>query len=38
MSAQAALDQVADRWEAITDQYGREKQLAIYRTSMGISH
>jgi len=31
-----ALDIVAAEWEKITDKMGREKQLAIYRSSMGL--
>ncbi len=36
MSAQAAMDRIAARWEKITDKYGRKKQLAVYRASMGL--
>ncbi|MCB1823219.1 MAG: extracellular solute-binding protein [Candidatus Competibacteraceae bacterium] len=32
-----ALDRVAAHWEIITDDLGRDQQLAIYRTSMGLS-
>ncbi|OQX26504.1 MAG: hypothetical protein BWK80_10150 [Desulfobacteraceae bacterium IS3] len=32
-----ALDIVAAEWEKITDKMGREKQSAIYRSSMGLS-
>ncbi|HRD66625.1 MAG TPA: extracellular solute-binding protein [Candidatus Competibacter sp.] len=32
-----ALDKVAADWEAITDDLGRDQQLAIYRASMGLS-
>ncbi|MFP5213850.1 MAG: extracellular solute-binding protein, partial [Acidobacteriota bacterium] len=31
-----ALDQAAAEWEKITDRLGRERQGAIYRSSMGI--
>lgn len=34
---QKALDTVAAEWEAITDRLGRERQLAIYRSSMGLT-
>ncbi len=32
-----ALDKVAAHWETITDDLGRDQQLAIYRASMGLS-
>jgi multiple sugar transport system substrate-binding protein len=32
-----ALDRTASEWEAITDRMGREKQKAIYRSSMGLT-
>jgi multiple sugar transport system substrate-binding protein len=31
-----ALERAAAQWEVITDQLGREKQRAIYRSSMGL--
>jgi len=31
-----ALELVSAEWEKITDKFGREKQLAIYRSSMGL--
>lgn len=31
-----ALSRVARVWDRITDKYGRERQLAIYRASMGL--
>lgn len=34
--AKEAMDMVAAEWEKITDKYGRKKQLAIYRASMGL--
>lgn len=37
VSVEDALNQVAADWEKITDSLGRESQLAIYRTSMGLS-
>ena len=36
MSAQEALDDVAERWEAITERQGREEQLRLYRASIGL--
>lgn len=32
-----ALDNAAARWEMITDELGRERQLVTYRTSMGLT-
>ncbi|MBF0121442.1 MAG: extracellular solute-binding protein [Desulfobacterales bacterium] len=32
-----AMDLAAQEWEKITDKLGREKQLAIYRASMGLA-
>lgn len=37
VSVEDALNQVAADWEKITDSLGRESQLAIYRTAMGLS-
>ena len=36
-SAATAMHRVAEAWEAITDDLGRERQLAIYRASMGLT-
>lgn len=33
---QAALDEVAATWDAITDRLGRENQLKLYKESLGI--
>ncbi len=33
-----AMARVADQWEGITDRHGREKQRAIYRSSMGLAN
>lgn len=33
---QEALDNVAREWNALTDRFGREKQRAAYRASMGL--
>ena len=33
---QAALDTVAREWDRLTDEIGRDKQLAAYRSSMGL--
>jgi multiple sugar transport system substrate-binding protein len=35
-TAQAALDTVAAEWNKLTDQFGRDKQKAAYRASMGL--
>ncbi len=37
MTVKDGMDRVAARWQVITDKYGRDKQLAIYRSSMGLS-
>jgi len=36
ISVKTALDTVAKEWEIITDALGRDKQLSIYRSSMGL--
>ncbi len=36
LTVRQALTQVAREWEKITDQRGRNKQLAIYRAAMGL--
>lgn len=36
VTPKAALEQAAERWEAITDQLGRDKQITAYRHSLGI--
>ncbi|TVR37731.1 MAG: extracellular solute-binding protein [Nitriliruptor sp.] len=36
MTPQAALDDVADRWDAITEREGRDEQLRLYRASIGL--
>ncbi len=33
---QAALDAIAEEWNRLTDEFGRDQQLAIYRSSMGL--
>ncbi|MBN9016462.1 MAG: extracellular solute-binding protein [Rhizobiales bacterium] len=33
---QAALDNIAAEWNKITDEFGRDKQLAAYRSAMGL--
>jgi multiple sugar transport system substrate-binding protein len=33
---QQALDSVAAQWNKLTDEFGRDKQLAAYRASMGL--
>jgi multiple sugar transport system substrate-binding protein len=35
-SAQEALDNVAKEWNRLTDEFGRDKQLAAYRAAMGL--
>lgn len=37
MSAQEAMDGVAETWNEITDRLGRENQLKLYQESLGIS-
>lgn len=36
-SAQAGADNIAAAWEKITDQIGRENQIALYRASLGLA-
>ena len=36
-SAQETADAIAAAWERITDQIGRESQIALYRASLGMS-
>jgi multiple sugar transport system substrate-binding protein len=36
VTAQAALDTVASEWNRLTDEFGRDQQLAAYRASMGL--
>ncbi|NAZ35451.1 extracellular solute-binding protein [Rubellimicrobium sp. CFH 75288] len=36
-SAQETAEAIAAAWEAITDQIGRESQIALYRASLGMS-
>ena len=35
-SVQAGADAIAAAWEKITDQIGREKQIKLYRASLGL--
>ena len=35
-TAQAGADAIAAAWEKITDQIGREKQIKLYRASLGL--
>ena len=37
LAPHAALDQASHAWERITDQLGREEQIAAYRHSLGIN-
>ncbi len=37
VSAQAGADNIAAAWEKITDQIGRDKQIALYKASLGLS-
>ena len=34
--SEAALDAIAEEWNRLTDEFGRDTQLAIYRASMGL--
>ncbi|MCC6613086.1 MAG: extracellular solute-binding protein [Anaerolineae bacterium] len=36
VTAQEALDAVAAEWDAITDRFGRDEQLTLYRQSLGL--
>ena len=36
VSAQEALDTVVEEWDLLTDEFGRDSQLAAYRTAMGL--
>ncbi|MEM8855207.1 MAG: extracellular solute-binding protein [Pseudomonadota bacterium] len=36
VSPQEALDTVAEEWNKLTDEFGRDEQLAAYRASMGL--
>ncbi len=36
LTAQQALDQVAEDWNFITDRYGRDEQLRFYLESLGL--
>jgi multiple sugar transport system substrate-binding protein len=36
VSPQQALDTIAAEWNRLTDEIGREPQLAAYRSSMGL--
>jgi multiple sugar transport system substrate-binding protein len=36
VTAQQALDTVAAEWNRLTDEFGRDSQLAAYRASMGL--
>jgi len=35
-SAQEGADKIAEAWEKITDQIGRDSQIALYKTSLGM--
>jgi len=37
ISRDDAMKQITDGWEAITNQEGRDKQLAAYRASLGVA-
>jgi hypothetical protein len=36
LTSQAALDQVAKDWNAITDRLGRDQQTKLYRQQLGL--
>lgn len=36
MSAQQGADNIAAAWEKLTDQIGRDKQIALYKASLGM--
>jgi multiple sugar transport system substrate-binding protein len=35
-SAQAGADKIAEAWERITDQIGRDNQVKLYKASLGM--
>jgi multiple sugar transport system substrate-binding protein len=35
-TAQSGADAIAAAWEKITDQIGRDKQIALYKASLGL--
>jgi multiple sugar transport system substrate-binding protein len=37
LTREAAMKQITDGWEQITDQQGRDKQLAAYKASLGVT-
>jgi multiple sugar transport system substrate-binding protein len=36
VSAQAGADNIAAAWEKLTDQIGRDKQIELYKASLGL--
>jgi len=36
MGAQEGADRIAAAWEKLTDQIGRDKQVALYKASLGL--
>ena len=34
--AQTGADNIATEWEKITDQIGRDKQITLYKASLGL--
>jgi multiple sugar transport system substrate-binding protein len=36
ITTEAAMQQIYDGWEEITDELGREEQLAAYRGTLGV--
>jgi multiple sugar transport system substrate-binding protein len=36
MTAQEGADAIAKAWEKITDQIGRDNQIALYKASLGL--
>ena len=34
--AQSGADKIAAAWEKITDEIGRDKQIALYKASLGL--
>ncbi|MEZ5670524.1 MAG: sugar ABC transporter substrate-binding protein [Alphaproteobacteria bacterium] len=36
MDAQTGADAIAEAWEKITDQIGRDRQIALYKASLGL--
>ena len=38
VTAEEALQNVHDGWEEITEEFGRDEQLELYKASLGITN